>query len=61
MILTHISDHDLERYHLGSVTTEGELAPLEEHILACTFCAERADGIQAYVEAIRAAAMKISD
>jgi hypothetical protein len=26
----HISDHDLERYYLGMVTEEEELAPLEE-------------------------------
>lgn len=25
---THITDHDLERYHLGMITEEGELAPL---------------------------------
>jgi hypothetical protein len=25
----HISDHDLERYYLGMVTAEVELAPLE--------------------------------
>jgi len=29
----HISDHDLERYHLGMVKDEAELAALEEHYL----------------------------
>jgi uncharacterized protein with PIN domain len=42
----HISDHDLERYCLGIVATESELAPLEEHILACPSCAGRAEEIQ---------------
>ena len=37
----HISDHDLERYHLGQVVDESELARLEEHILACPACAAR--------------------
>jgi hypothetical protein len=45
----HISDEDLERYYLGMVTDESELAPLEAHLLACSSCAERVE------EAIRAA------
>jgi hypothetical protein len=28
MDIEHISDHDLERYHLGMVVDEAELAPL---------------------------------
>jgi hypothetical protein len=31
----HICDHDLERYHLGTVTDETVLAPLEEHLIWC--------------------------
>jgi hypothetical protein len=38
----HISDHDLERYDLGMVQ-EPELAALEEPILGCAACAERAE------------------
>jgi hypothetical protein len=48
MAWEHISDKDLERYYLGMVTDESELAPLEEHLLACSSCAERVE------EAIRA-------
>ena len=55
----HISDHDLERYYLGMVTDEAELAILEEHILACASCAERADEAQDYVDAMRAAAIVV--
>jgi len=51
----HIEDHDMERYYLGMVTEEEELAPLEEHILGCSLCAERADETQDYVDAIRIA------
>jgi hypothetical protein len=51
----HVSDHDLERYHLGKVVGEAELAPLEEHLLACPGCAERAEEAAAYVEALQAA------
>ena len=35
---THISDHDLERYHLGMIVSEEELATLEEHLLWCHSC-----------------------
>ena len=51
----HISDHDLERYHLGMVTDEAELALLEEHLLGCPACADRAEESAAYVDVMRAA------
>jgi hypothetical protein len=38
--LKHISDHDFERYHLGMVTDETELARIEEHYLGCPECAK---------------------
>jgi hypothetical protein len=50
----HISDHDLERYHLGMVKREAELAALEEHCLGCPECAERARAAADYVDGIRA-------
>ena len=52
----HIDDHDLERYHLGMVKDEGELAALEEHLLWCGVCVDRAEATQRYVDAVRAAA-----
>lgn len=51
----HITDHDLERYHLGMVVDEAELAALEEHLLACPACVERAEAIADYVDAMRRA------
>jgi hypothetical protein len=53
--MAHIDDHDLERYHLGMVVDEAELAHLEEHVLACPECAERAEKSATYVDAIREA------
>jgi hypothetical protein len=53
--VNHISDHDLERYHLGMVTDEAELSSLEEHLLACPGCVDRAQSTQDYVDALRAA------
>jgi anti-sigma factor RsiW len=54
---SHVSDHDLQRYYLGMVEDEAELAALEEHILACAACAERAEEAQDFIDAMRAAAL----
>ena len=50
----HISDHDLERYHLGMIDQEAELAPFEEHLLACPECSQRAEETAGWVDTIRA-------
>jgi hypothetical protein len=46
----HITDHDLERHHLGMIVEETELAPLKEHLLACSACAERAEATADYID-----------
>ena len=51
----HLSDDDLERYAMGAVKDEAELAAPEEHLLACSQCIERAEATDRYVEAMRAA------
>jgi hypothetical protein len=56
--MDHISDHDLERYHLGMVTDEPKLAAIEEHYLGCPECAKRAEESAGYVDAIRAGIVK---
>ena len=48
----HISDHDFERYHLGMLPDE-EVSLLEEHYLGCARCAERAQEIADYIDALR--------
>ena len=53
MAWEHLSDDDLERYYLGMIKTESELTPFEEHLLACGFCAERAEEAQDRVDMIR--------
>jgi hypothetical protein len=57
----HISDDDLERYYLGMITQEVELALLEQHILGCAICAERAEEAQDYVDVMRAALLGFID
>jgi anti-sigma factor RsiW len=59
--VNHVSDHDLERYYLGMVKDEAELASLEEHLLACPACVERAESTQDYVDAVRAALVTIRE
>ena len=52
--MTHLSDDDLESYHLGIIKAERELAPLEEHLFGCVFCALRAEAAALRVDAMRA-------
>jgi hypothetical protein len=51
--MNHLSDHDLERFHLGMVNAEGEAAVIEEHLLWCSLCIEAAEEAAEYVELIR--------
>lgn len=53
----HLSDHDLERYHLGMVQ-EPELTGLEDHLIGCPRCALRAEESASYVDAMRSAIVK---
>ena len=53
--MDHISDHDLECYHLGMIRDEAELTPFEEHLLSCAECAERAEETAESVDTIRGA------
>jgi hypothetical protein len=48
--LEHPSDHELERYHLGMVKNLIELAALEDHVITCAACAERAQESAEYVD-----------
>jgi len=40
--MDHISDHDLERYYLGMVQNEEEVARIEEHLVPPRLEMERA-------------------
>jgi hypothetical protein len=51
--MRHISDHDLERYYLGVVKDDAELADLEDHLFACPDCVARAEISDDYVNLIR--------
>ena len=55
---THITDTDLERYYLGMIPEGPELDALEEHLLICGECVDRAEESEAYVDSIRAGIIK---
>ena len=55
---THPSDTDLERYRLGMIPEGAELDALEEHLLICGECVDRALASDTYVDRIRAALVK---
>jgi anti-sigma factor RsiW len=57
----HLSDHDLERYYLGLIKDETELAQVEEHILCCPACVERAEAGDEYVDAMRRVLLAVDD
>jgi hypothetical protein len=58
---SRISDHDLERYHLGLVTREEELANPEEHLARCPKCVEETEETQHYVGALWVALADLND
>jgi hypothetical protein len=55
----HISDDDLERYAMGTVKVAGELATIEEHLLACGWCIDRAENTEGYIGNMRAALARL--
>ena len=58
---THISDHDAERYYLGMVTEEEQLAALEEHLLWCHGCLDLVQETEDYVDTVRVGLLNTSE
>jgi hypothetical protein len=54
----HLSDDDLERYHLGNITDDAELDIIEEHLLLCSDCIEAPVEAVQYVDAMRGATIR---
>ena len=54
----HISAEDLERYYLGMVRVEADLARIEEHLLWCHKCLDRMEHTERYIDAVRNAAFR---
>jgi hypothetical protein len=49
----HISEENLELHYLGMIKDEAELGAVEEHLLACHQCIERAEAAEAFVNTLR--------
>ena len=58
---TCISAHDAERYYLGMVTKEEELARLEQHLLGCHACLDLVLGTEDCVDTIRIGLLHTSE
>jgi hypothetical protein len=56
--MEHLEGHDSERYYLGMVSDEAELAVVEENLLWCHACLDRMEASERYVDAIRAGAVR---
>jgi anti-sigma factor RsiW len=56
----HLQDEQLERYSLGRLR-ESELEALEEHLLICAHCQDKLAEVDAYVTAMKSAALKLQD
>ncbi|MGB9610815.1 MAG: anti-sigma factor family protein [Bryobacteraceae bacterium] len=57
-VMEHLTDADLELYCLGRATNE-ELAPIEEHLLACPDCVARVEQMLAGIDTLRAALWRL--
>lgn len=58
---THVSTRDAERYYLGMVTEDEELAALEEHLLWCHDCLDLVLGTENCVDTIRVGLLDTSE
>ena len=58
-MIGRISDDDLERYAMGAVKDEAELAALEEHLLAFGECIVRAENAEVYNATMRTALKRL--
>jgi anti-sigma factor RsiW len=50
---SHLSDDELERCLMGKTHDEAELARVEEHLIVCPACAERAEAMGDYIKAMK--------
>jgi hypothetical protein len=56
----HVADDEIEMYCLGRTTSQ-ELAPIERHLLSCSYCLNRAQAELEYIDSLRAALRKLEE
>lgn len=59
-VMCHIPEEELELYCLGRATNE-QLAPLEQHLLACPECLERVQRMLAAIDSLREALRRMEE
>jgi anti-sigma factor RsiW len=59
-VMEHIPDEDLELYCLGRATN-AQLAPIEEHLLACPDCLKRVQQLLAAIDSLREALRRMEE
>jgi len=52
---SHLSEHALEVYSLGKISSEEILATVEEHLLVCAYCENRLDSFDKFHAAAKTA------
>lgn len=57
-VMGHLPEEDLELYCLGRATN-GQLAPIEEHLLECPECVARAEAMLEVIDSLRAALWRL--
>jgi len=55
----HAPEDQLERYALGMVSSEEELAPLEEHLLVCPECQDKLREVETFIAHFRPVASRL--
>lgn len=56
----HVTDDDLESWAMGEYARNAATAALEEHLLACGSCMERAESMREYVWGLQGALQRLS-
>ena len=58
---THLTEDALEVYSLGRLSSEEDLATLEEHLLVCAYCQTRLEKVDQFVQAAASGARSVAE
>ncbi len=58
---SHLTEDALEVYSLGRLSSEDDLATLEEHLLVCAYCQARLEKMDQFIQAAAAGAKAVAD
>lgn len=58
---SHLTEDALEVYSLGRLSSEEDLATLEEHLLVCAYCQTRLEKVDQFVQAAASGARAVAE